>query len=82
MRRALLTEFAAIGGLSGLIAALGAQGVGWLLAERVLHFELRIDPALVPLAALGGALLVCAAGWLAARRLLRTPPLEALRVGG
>ena len=81
LRRALLTEFAAIGGVSGLIAALGAQGVGWLLAERVFHFQMRVDPALAPVAAMGGALLVCAAGWFAARRLLRTPPLEALRVG-
>ena len=82
LRRALLSEFAAIGALSGLIAALGAQAVGQVLARRIFHFEVEVDFALPVIAMLGGALLVCAAGWFAAARLMRTPPLEALRAGG
>jgi putative ABC transport system permease protein len=33
-------------------------------------------------AMLGGAVLVTAAGWFAATRLIDAPPLEALRAGG
>jgi putative ABC transport system permease protein len=78
----LLAEFAAIGGLSGLIAALGTIAVGQFLAQRVFQFEVAINYWL-PLAALfGGAALVTAAGWFAATRLLSAPPLEALRSGG
>jgi putative ABC transport system permease protein len=81
LRRALLAEFAAIGGLSGLIAALGAIGVGQFLARQVFRFEVAIDPWLPPLAVCCGALLVTAAGWFAATRLLQAAPLEALRGG-
>jgi putative ABC transport system permease protein len=81
LRGALLTEFAAVGSLAGLIAALGAIGVGQLLARNAFLFEVAINYWLLPAAMLGGALLVCTAGWLAAVRLLRTPPMEALRAG-
>ncbi|WP_294271051.1 FtsX-like permease family protein, partial [Propionivibrio sp.] len=43
LRRALLAEFAAIGGLAGLIAAFGALAVGQFLANRVFQFEVAID---------------------------------------
>ncbi|MBK7677568.1 MAG: FtsX-like permease family protein [Candidatus Accumulibacter sp.] len=81
LRRALLAEFAAIGGLSGLIAALGAIGVGQFLARQVFRFEVAINPWLPPVAVCCGALLVTAAGWFAASRLLQAAPLEALRGG-
>jgi len=82
LRRALLAEFAAIGGLAGLIAALGAIGVGQLLAQKAFQFEVAINFALPIYAMLGGAVLVTAAGWFAAARLIDAPPLEALRAGG
>lgn len=82
LRRALLAEFAAIGGLAGLIAAFGALAVGQFVANRVFQFEVAIDFWLLPAALLGGALLVTASGWFAAARLIATPPLEALRAGG
>ncbi|MDS4014057.1 MAG: FtsX-like permease family protein, partial [Candidatus Accumulibacter sp.] len=81
LRRALLTEFAVVGGLAGLLAALAAMGVGEFLARRVFHFELAANPWLPPLAMIGGAALVTAAGWLAAARLLQAPPIEVLRNG-
>lgn len=81
LRGALLAEFAAVGGLAGLIAALGALAVGQFLARNAFQFEVAINYWLLPAAMLGGALLVTAAGWYAAVRLLRTPPLEALRGG-
>ena len=81
LRRALLAEFAAIGGLSGLIAALGAIAVGQFLARQVFRFEVAVDLWLLPAAICAGALLVSAAGWFAATRLLQSAPLEALRSG-
>lgn len=82
LRGTLLAEFAAIGGLAGLIAALGAIIVGQFLARRVFQFDVGIDYWLPLAAMLGGAALATAAGWFAAARLLGAPPLEALRAGG
>ncbi len=81
LRRALLTEFAVVGGLAGLLAALAAAAVGDLLARRVFHVELAVNVWLPGLAMICGALLVTAAGWFAATRLLQAPPIEVLRKG-
>ena len=82
LRRALLAEFAVIGGLAGLIAGVGAIGVGQVLAHHAFQFEVAIDFWLLPAAMFSGAALVTAAGWFAAARLMDVPPLEALRAGG
>lgn len=81
LRRALLAEFAAVGALAGLIAALGAIGVGQVLARNAFQFAVAVNVYLPLFAMLGGAVLVTAAGWFAAMRMLRMPPLEALRTG-
>ncbi|HCZ16552.1 MAG TPA: ABC transporter permease, partial [Candidatus Accumulibacter sp.] len=81
LRRALLAEFAAIGALSGLIAALGASAVGQFLARQVFHFDVHLNLWLPLLGVFGGAALVTAAGWFAASRLLQTAAIEALRGG-
>ncbi|MCM8594930.1 ABC transporter permease [Accumulibacter sp.] len=81
LRRALLAEFASVGGLAGLIASLGALSVGQFLARQVFRFDIGLDLWLIPVAVLAGALLVTAAGWFAATRLLDNAPLEALRGG-
>ncbi len=81
LQRALLTEFAAIGGLSGLVAALATIGVGQVLARQV--FNLEVVPAfwLMPMAMFAGAAMVVGAGWFAAQRLMRQTPMETLRAG-
>lgn len=81
LRRALLAEFAAIGGLSGLIASLGAIGVGEFLARRVFKFAVAIDFWLPGAAICFGATLVMAVGWFAAARLLKVVPVDGLRGG-
>ncbi|MEI7613419.1 MAG: FtsX-like permease family protein, partial [Betaproteobacteria bacterium] len=81
LRRALLAEFAAVGGLAGLIASLGAIGVGQVLASKAFQFDVPVNLWLPLFAAVGGALLVMGAGWFAAARLINAPPLEALRAG-
>lgn len=81
LRRALLVEFALVGALSGAIAAVGAAAVGQVLATQVFQFKvaLAIWPFFV--AIFGGAALVALAGWLGARRLLASSPLQVLRAG-
>jgi len=76
---ALTAEFAAVGALAGLVAALGAMAVGQVLARQV--FDLASVPAwwLLPAATAGGAALVALAGSWASFRLLQAPPLESLR---
>lgn len=82
LRGMLLAEFAAIGALSGLIAAIGSQAIGWVLATKVFTLDYQFALWVFPAAIIGAALLVTGAGWLAASRLLSVPPLEALRAGG
>lgn len=81
LRRILLTEFAVIGGIAGLLAALGALAVGQVLAHKVFHFALPIDFCLPAIATLGGAMLTGGTSWFIAARLLRKPPVETLRAG-
>ena len=81
LRHTLLAEFAAMGGLAGLIAALGALAVGQVLARSAFQFNVPINYVLPIFATLGGALLVTAVGWFSAARLIKTSPLEALRAG-
>lgn len=81
LRSALLVELAVVGGLAGLIAALGAAAVGQLLARQVFQIEPAISLLSPLLAALGCGLLTTLAGWSGMRRLLGVPPLLALRQG-
>ena len=79
--RALLIELAVIGALSGLFAAIGALVLGGLVSRQVFQLELAYNAWLPVAAAIGGALMTMAIGWLGVRRLLATPPLLALRNG-
>jgi putative ABC transport system permease protein len=83
LRLALLTEFGVLGALAGILAGLGATGLGWFLAESVFKLE-RYQPGglALLLGALAGATGVMAIGWLGARGLLRRPPLASLRGEG
>lgn len=81
LRRALLAEFAMVGAIAGAIAAAGAILVGNVLAAKAFQFEVGISLWPLPAAIVGGAGLVTFAGWLAARRLLATSPLQVLRSG-
>ncbi len=81
LRQALLVELALIGGLAGLIAALGAMALGTVVGRQVFDLDLALRPWLPVLSAAGGAALAIAVGWLAIRRLVVVPPLLALRNG-
>jgi putative ABC transport system permease protein len=82
LRVAAACEFALLGLIAGLTAALGAAGAGWWLGRAVFHIE-RFTPPLAPLAlaAIAAALVVMALGLVGTRKVSRTPPMRLLREG-
>ena len=74
----MLSEYALIGALSGMVAVLGAMGLGWFVSVRLL--ELPYNPSLwLPLLGIGsGILLVLMVGWRSINQVLRVPPLQTL----
>ena len=72
-------EFAVLGLLAGLLAAAGATAIGWLIAQKVFQFPYQINHwvwLVGPLLGLGCLGVNLRA---AARAVLNTPPLAALR---
>ncbi len=78
LRRLHLSEFAVLGGLSGLFAAGGAVLLGWVLARFVLEIPATFDPLIWLVGVSGGMTIVTLSGWLATRKLIRRPPLRIL----
>ena len=72
-------EFAALGFLSGTLAAFGATGVGWILARRLFSLQYTPDPWVWVAGLVGGTLLVGLSGTLATRSVVNTPPVQTLR---
>ncbi len=78
LRRLHLSEFAVLGGLSGLFAAAGAVLLGWVLARFVLDIPYQSDVSIWFIGCGGGMAVVMLAGWLATRHLVQRPPLRIL----
>jgi putative ABC transport system permease protein len=72
-------EFLAMGAIAGVLATLGAAGIGQLLARRV--FELDLPPSLGLWLAgpLAGLALLSLNAWLSSRKVLRASPAITLR---
>lgn len=82
LNAAVLGEFAALGLLAGLVAAIGAAGTGFALARTVFRLPDYWPPAGPLLAiAIASAVLVMLAGLAGTRRIARTPPMLVLRRG-
>jgi putative ABC transport system permease protein len=79
VRSVQTAEFVAVGALSGLMAALGAQGIGWVLASRVFEFHIDFNPWLVPAGIVAGVVCSGVGGWMSLRRVLSRPALQSLR---
>lgn len=79
--QAMRVELAIVGGLAGLFAAAGAMVLGAVVSQQAFQLELTPNLWLPFLSATGGAVLTVAIGWQGFRRLLRAPPLLALRNG-
>jgi putative ABC transport system permease protein len=80
LRLAAACEFALLGLITGLTAALGAAGAGWWLGRSVFHLDDFVPP-LWPLlgAALLAALVVMLLGLAGTRKVTRTAPMRLLR---
>nr|WP_294973543.1 ABC transporter permease [uncultured Pseudomonas sp.] len=74
------SEFALLGAVSGLLAALGCELISYLLYRMVFELPWSPHPWLLALPVLG-ALLVGGAGLLGTRRALSVSPLRLLREG-
>jgi putative ABC transport system permease protein len=72
-------EFSALGFLSGTLAAVGATGIGWILAKRLFSLEYSLDPWLWVVGLVCGTILVGLSGTLATRSVVNTPPIVTLR---
>ncbi len=72
-------EFTTLGALAGVLAALGATGIGLLLAERVFKLDYTASPLLWPVGLLLGGVLVGVTGTLATRKAVSEPPIAVLR---
>jgi putative ABC transport system permease protein len=79
MRAGQLAEFALLGGLSGLLAALGTELISWGIYTRVLSLEYAPAWRLWLGTPLAGALLLAAAGYHGMRSVRRSPPISVLR---
>jgi len=77
--KGLAAEFALLGSLSGVLAAVAAAGIGAVVAERVLQLSYRPDAAIWVVGVLGGTLVVTAAGVLGTYRVVSHPPMDSLR---
>lgn len=77
--RTLLTEFAGLGALAGVVAATAASVIGYVLAEHIFHFDYDLNPWLWVTGIAGAALVIGAAGYLGTRFILQRPPLATLR---
>jgi len=79
--KSLLAEFAVLGLLAGLLAALAATGLGYVLAEHLFGFPYRVNGLVWVLGGAAGLFGVGLAGLLGARAVLERPPLQSLRDG-
>jgi putative ABC transport system permease protein len=76
---AQVAEFAALGMLAGVLAAVGATAIGYLLADRTFQIPIHANPWVWLAGVVGGGVGVAIAGWLGTRSALRVPPITVLR---
>ncbi len=79
LQRAQMVEFGLLGLLAGLLAAIGASAVGWVLATYAFNFPYRFSPYVWLWGTAGGTAIAMLGGWLALRPVLDQPPLATLR---
>jgi putative ABC transport system permease protein len=75
----VLTEFAALGFASGLLASAGASILAAVISKRLFELDYVFSPMLWVAGLAGGVLLVCLSGYVAARGAINAPPTEVLR---
>ena len=79
LRAVQAAEFLLIGAMAGLLAAVGASSIGYVLAKQVLNVPYAFN-AWTWLAGLGvGGIGVMLAGLIGTAKVLRTPPMQVFR---
>ncbi|TBR40173.1 MULTISPECIES: ABC transporter permease [Dyella] len=82
LRAAAACEFALLGLVAGLTAAVGAAGTGWWMGRAVFHIEGFVPPiGPLVLSALAAAVVVMLLGLAGTRKVTRTSPMRLLREG-
>jgi putative ABC transport system permease protein len=80
LRVAAACEFALLGLIAGVTAAMGSMLGGWWLGRSVFHLKDFVPQALpLALAALAAAIVVMLLGLAGTRKVTRTPPMRLLR---
>jgi putative ABC transport system permease protein len=81
LSRAQWVECVLVGSSAGLLAALGATAVGWVLAYQVLDVEWIFRPTVFLAGLALGVASALAGGWFGLHRVLSRPPILTLREG-
>jgi putative ABC transport system permease protein len=79
LRAGHLAEFTALGGLAGLLAAMGTECLAWVLYSEVLHLEYSFQWPVWIAAPIVGALLIGAAGYWGTRAVVERSPMLLLQ---
>ena len=79
LRTGHLAEFTALGGLAGLLAAMGTECLAWVLYSEVLHLEHSFQWRIWIIAPIAGALLIGAAGYWGTRTVVERSPMLLLQ---
>ncbi len=79
LKQGVIVEFATIGGIAGLLAALFATVTASLVATHVMHFTIQTNSLIWFYGTMGGSITVGLAGYLACRKVLNKPPLSVLQ---
>ena len=77
--KGIAVEFTALGSLAGILAALGATVVGYVMAKQVFELSYTVSPALWVLGLVVGSLIVGVTGTIATRKAVNEPPVVVLR---
>jgi putative ABC transport system permease protein len=75
LRAGHLAEFAALGGLAGLLAAMGTECLAWVLYSEVLHLEHSVHWPVWFITPVAGVLLIGAAGYWGTRAVVERSPM-------
>jgi len=76
---AVIAEFITLGALAGMVAALAASLLGYLLATHLFQLEYHFNGWVWGLGIIGGGVGIGLAGVLGTRKVVNYPPMQALR---
>ncbi len=77
----VVAEFSVLGLLAGVLAAIGASALGYLIATRLFELSFRFNPGLWLTGIMVGTVLIGLSGTLATRSVVNHAPINTLRKG-